>query len=103
MRIPCKGNIEGASAYVYISRAQSWHKIYLLHELWPKKIDETKLRYIEKATKSFAYDEETKACKNRLDRLAISIHVSCGENHLHNLSQANSNNCDICGAFAGIV
>jgi hypothetical protein len=32
-RISCKGNIEGASGYVSISRAQCWHQIYLLHEL----------------------------------------------------------------------
>jgi len=63
LRIPCKGNIEGASGYVSISRAQSWHQIYLLHELWPQNDDTAKLRYIRKATKSFAYDEDTKACK----------------------------------------
>ena len=37
LRIPCKGNIEGASGYVSISRAQNWHQNYLLHELWPPK------------------------------------------------------------------
>jgi hypothetical protein len=58
LRIPCKGNIEEASGYVSISRAQSWHQIYLLHELWPKNDDTAKLRYIQKATKSFAYDED---------------------------------------------
>ena len=72
MRIPCKGNIEGASGYVSISQAQSWHQIYLLHELWSKNDDAAKLRYIQKASKSFAYDEDTKACKKRLDRPAIS-------------------------------
>ena len=72
LRIPCKGNIEGASGYVSISRARSWHQIYLLHELWPKNYDTTKLRYIQKAPKSFVYDEDTKACKKRLYRLAIS-------------------------------
>jgi hypothetical protein len=54
LRIPCKGNIEGARGYVSMSRAQSWHQIYLLHELWPKNDDTAKLRYIQKATKSFA-------------------------------------------------
>ena len=33
LRILCKGNIEGVSGYVSISRAQRWHQIYLLHEL----------------------------------------------------------------------
>ncbi len=33
MRIPRKRNIEGASGYISISRAQSWHQIYLLQEL----------------------------------------------------------------------
>jgi hypothetical protein len=63
LRIPCKGSIEGASGYVSISRAQSWHQMYMLPELWPKNDDSAKLRYIQKATKSFAYDEDTKACK----------------------------------------
>jgi hypothetical protein len=72
LRNPCKGNIEGASGYVSISWAQSWHQIYLLHELLPKNDDTAKLRCIQKAMKSFAYDEDTKACKKRLDRLAIS-------------------------------
>jgi hypothetical protein len=36
LRISCKGNIEGASGYVSIIRPQSWHQIYLLHELWHK-------------------------------------------------------------------
>jgi hypothetical protein len=53
LRIPCKGIIiEGASGYVSISRAQSWHQIYLLHELWPKNNDNAKLKYIQKATKT---------------------------------------------------
>jgi hypothetical protein len=51
LRIPSKGNLEEASGYVSISRAQSWHQIYLLHELWPKNDDTAKLRYIQKATK----------------------------------------------------
>ncbi len=63
LRIPCKGNIEGASGYVSISRAQTWHHIYLFHELWPKNDDTAKLKYIQKAAKSFAYDEDAKACK----------------------------------------
>jgi hypothetical protein len=33
-RIPCKGNIEGASAYCSISRAQIWHQFYFLLEVW---------------------------------------------------------------------
>jgi hypothetical protein len=33
LRIPCKGNIEGDNGYFSNSRAQSWHQIYLLHEL----------------------------------------------------------------------
>ncbi len=82
MRIPFKGNIEGASGYVSISRAQSCHQIYLLHELWPKNDDTAKLKYIQKATKSFTYDEDTKACKKRLDKLAKSTANFYGENHL---------------------
>jgi hypothetical protein len=82
LRIPCKGNIEGASAYVSISRAQSWHQIYLLHELWPTNVDDAKFRYIQKATKSFACDEDIKACKNILNRLSISTTSFLGENHL---------------------
>ena len=54
LRIPCKGNIKGASGYVSISRVQSWHQIYLLHKLWSKNDDTAKLKYIQKATKSFA-------------------------------------------------
>jgi hypothetical protein len=72
LRIPCKDNIEGASDYVSISRAQICHQIYLLHELWPKNDDSAKLKYIQKATKSFAYDVDTKACKKRLDKLSKS-------------------------------
>ena len=48
LRIPSKGYIEGASGYVSISRSQSWHQIYLLHELLPKNDDTAKLRYIQK-------------------------------------------------------
>jgi hypothetical protein len=48
LKIPCNGNIEGASAYVSISRAQSWHQIYLLRELRPKNDDDAKLQYIQK-------------------------------------------------------
>jgi hypothetical protein len=59
LRIPCKGNIEGASGYVSISRAQSWHQIYLLPELWPKNDDTAKLRYIQNDMKSFVCDEDT--------------------------------------------
>jgi hypothetical protein len=39
------------------------HQIYLLYELWPKNDDTAKLKYIQKATKSFTYDADTKACK----------------------------------------
>ncbi len=104
LRILCKGNIEGASGYVTISRAQSWHQIYLLHELWPKNDDTAKLRYIQKATKSFAYDEDTKACKKRLDRLAISTADFHGKNHhLQYFTHENSKNCVVCGATVGIL
>jgi hypothetical protein len=103
LRIPCKDNIEGASAYVSISRAHSWHKISLLHELWFKNDDNAKFRYIQKATKSFAYDEDGKACKNILDRLAISTTSFFGENYLHYLTQVKSNICAICGAVASIM
>jgi hypothetical protein len=104
LRIPCKGNIEGASGYVSISQAQSWHHIYLLHELWPKNDDNAKLRYIQKDTKSFAYDEDNKTCKKRLDMLAISKADFFGKNHhLHYFTQENSNNCDFCGAAACIL
>ena len=104
LRIPCNGNIEGASGYVPISRAQSWHQIHLLHELWPKNDDTVKLRYIQKATKSFAYDEDNEASKKRLDKLAISTASFYGENHhLHYFTQENSNNCVVCGVAAGIL
>ncbi len=89
--------------YVSISRAQSWHQIYLLHELWPENDAAAKLRYIQKATKSFAYDEDTKVCKNRLDGLAISTAIFYGENHLHYFTHENSNNCVVCGAVVGIL
>jgi hypothetical protein len=76
----------------------------LLHELWPKNDDIAKLRYIQKATKLIAYDEDTKVCKKRLDILAISTAHFYGENHhLHYFTQENSNNCDVCGAVAGIL
>jgi hypothetical protein len=104
LRIPYKGNIEGASGLVSISRAQSWHQIYLLHELWPKNDDTAKLRYIQIATKSFAYDEDTKACWKRLDRFAIStIDVLAEHHHLHYFTQENFNICAFCGAAAGIL
>ena len=103
LRIPCKGNIEGASGYVAISRAQSWHQIYLLHELWSKNDDTAKLKYIQKTTKSFAYDEDTKACKQRLDRIAISTADLYDENHLHYFTHENSNSCVVCGAAVGIL
>jgi hypothetical protein len=88
LKIPSKGNLEKASGYVSISQARSWHKIYLLHELWPKNDTIVKLRYIPKATKSFAYNEDTKACKKILDRFAISTSSFYGENHhLHYFAQ----------------
>ena len=66
--------------------------------------DTSKLRYIQKATKIFAYDEDTKAFKKRLDRLAISTTSFYGENHhLQYFKQQHSNNCAICGAAAGII
>ncbi len=104
LRIPCKCNIEGASGYVSISRAQSCHQIYLLHELWPKNDDSAKFKYIQKAAKSFAYDEDTKACKRKLDRLAISTADFYGKNHhLHYFTHEKSNNCVVCGAVVGIL
>ena len=76
----------------------------MLHELWPKNDDNAKLRYIKKATKSFAYDEDTKACNKRLDRLTISTTSVYGENqHLPYFTQENSNNYDVCGAVAGTI
>jgi hypothetical protein len=59
LRILYKGNTEGESDCVSISRAQSWHRIYLLHELWPPNNNIAKLQYITKATKAFSYDEDT--------------------------------------------
>ena len=54
--------------------------------------------------KSFAYDEDTKACKKRLDRLAISTADFYGENYyLHYFTQENSKNCVVCGAVVGIL
>ena len=76
----------------------------MLHELWPKNDNIAKLRYIQKATKSFAYDEDTKACKKRLDRLAISTADFYGENyHLHYFTQEGFNSCVVCGAAASIL
>jgi hypothetical protein len=75
----------------------------LLHELWPQKDDTAKLKYIQKASKSFAYDEETKACKQRLDKLAIYTANFSGENHLHYFTHENSNNCGVCSALVGIL
>ena len=93
-----------ASCYVSISQAQSKHQIYLLHGLWPQNDDIAYLRYIVKATKSFACDEDTKACTKRLDKLAISTANLYGENHhLRYFTQENSNNCVVCGAAAGIL
>ena len=103
MRIPSKGDIEGASVYVSISRAQSMDQIYLLHELWPKGDDVSKAKYIAKATKSFSYDEDTIACKQRLDNLASKTAAKWGDNHLHYFTHANPNNCAKCGAAAGIL
>ena len=95
MRISCKGNIEGTNAYVSISRAQTWHQIYLLHELWTSNDDEAKLQYFQKATKLFAYfyDEGNKACKTILDRIAISTTNFGGEGYLHYFT--TSNNCKV--------
>ena len=42
-------------------------------ELWPKNSNYAKLQYIQMTTKLFAYDGDTKTCKYRLDKLAISI------------------------------
>ena len=76
----------------------------MLHEIWPKNDDTAKLRCIRKVTKSFAYDEDTKACKKRLDRLAISTVDFYAENyHLHYFTKENSNNCVVYGAAEGIL
>jgi len=76
----------------------------LFHKLLPPKNGTAKLRCIQKATKSFVYDEDTKTCKKRLDRLAISTADLYGENHhLIYFAQENSNNCVVCGAAAGIL
>jgi hypothetical protein len=103
LRNTYKGNIEEVGAYISIGRTQSWHQMYLLREFWPKNDDDPKFRHIQKATKSFAYDEDTKACKNIINRLAISSTSFFGENHLYYFTQANSNNCAICGAVEGIM
>ena len=84
LRIPCILRVISKGLVVMFqldSRAQSWHQIYLLHELWPKNDDNAKLRYIQKATKSFAYDEHNRACKKRLDRVSSSTADFYGENH----------------------
>jgi hypothetical protein len=47
LRIHCKGNIDGPSAYYSISQAQSWHQIYFLCEFWPINVDDSKLQYIQ--------------------------------------------------------
>jgi len=48
--------------------------MYLLHELWPKNDDTAKLKYIQKDTKSFAYDEDTKAWKkNKTNLLYLQL------------------------------
>ena len=103
LRIPSKGYIEGPSAYVSISRAQSWEQVYLLHELWPKSDNQARLKYITKATKSFAYDEDTRACKSRLDNLALLTAAHWGEDHLHYFTQTSPNHCAVCGTLAGIL
>ena len=109
MRIPCKGNIVEAGGYVSISRAQSWHQTYLLHGLWPKNYDIAKLKYIQKVTILFAYDEDTKACKKRLDIFAISTAGFYDKNHYdvnHHLdcfTHVNPNNCAVCDAAVGIL
>jgi hypothetical protein len=66
--------------------------------------DTAKLKYIQKATKSFAYDEDTKACKKRLERLAIYTTIFYGENqHLHYFTQEKSDNRVVCGAAPVIL
>ena len=73
-------------------------------KLWPKNNDTAKVQYIQKAMKSFACDEDTKACKKRLDRLAISIaNLYNGNNYLHYFTQEDSNQCVVCGAAARIM
>jgi len=54
--------------------------------------------------KSFAYDEDTKACKKILDKFLISAADFYGENHhLHYFAQENSNNCAVGGAGTDIL
>ena len=75
----------------------------MLHEHWPQNDDTAKLKYIQKTTKSFAYDEDTKACKKRLDRLAKSTYDFYGENYLNYFTRENPNNCVVCDAATGIL
>ena len=78
--------------------------MYFQHELWPKNDYTAKLRYIQKVTKSFVYDEVSKACNKKLEKLAISTTIFYGENHhLHYFIHENSNSCAFCGAAAYIV
>ena len=57
----------------------------------------TMLNYniITKFTKAFAYVEDTKACNNSLDKLAVSTTNFGGEHHLHYLTHADQNTCAI--------
>ena len=89
LRIPCKGNIEGASAYVYIRRAQRWHQIYLVHEFWPKNDVDDKLKYIRKATTSSRMMKILKLEKiDKINSQFIQLFF-CGENHIYYFTQAN--------------
>ena len=77
--------------------------IKFICELWPENDDTAKLKYIQKATKSFAYDEDTKACKKRLDKLAKSTANFYGENYLRYFTHENPNTCAVCHAAVGIL
>ena len=74
-----------------------------VYDSYVRNNDTAKLKYIQKATKSFAYDEDTKACKKRLDKLAKSTADFYGENHLHYFTHENPNNCVVCHAAEGIL
>jgi hypothetical protein len=89
LRMPCRGNIERGRAYDSISRAQNWHQIYLVHELWPLKNSDAKSQYIKRATKQFAYDEDSKACKTRSNEHALSTN-SFGAIHIFIISKNKS-------------
>jgi len=78
------------------------HQIRLLYGLWLKHNNDAKLQVQNKATTSLAYDEDTQACTNRLNKLKISTASFWGDHHLNYFTQGNPNNCVGCGALASI-